>query len=82
MTPQTIVNILRQHMPEAIIRVDGDDGVHFAASIISEQFDGMSMVARHRLVYQALGDHMQSAIHALSIQAMTPAESTAQGEKT
>lgn len=49
-------------------------GGHFAVKIIAEQFNGKSRVERHRMVYKALSDVMQSDIHALSIQSLTPDE--------
>ena len=48
---------------------------HFAVAIVSEAFSGLPPLARHRLVYQALGTMMQTDIHALQVQARTPAES-------
>ena len=50
-------------------------GGHFNVQIVSAEFSGKSLVERHRMVYSALGDAMQSDIHALSIQAKTPDES-------
>jgi len=50
-------------------------GGHYRLTIISQQFHGLGRVARHRLVYQALGDLMQTRIHALAIEAMAPDES-------
>ncbi|OGT55780.1 MAG: cell division protein BolA [Gammaproteobacteria bacterium RIFCSPHIGHO2_12_FULL_63_22] len=47
---------------------------HFALDIVSEAFAGLAPLARHRRVYQAMGDMMQTDIHALSIRARTPAE--------
>lgn len=47
---------------------------HFAVSIVSEAFAGLAPLARHRRVYAALGSMMETDIHALSIQARTPAE--------
>ena len=47
---------------------------HFAVSIVSEAFAGLAPLARHRRVYAALGDLMDTDIHALSIHARTPAE--------
>ena len=47
---------------------------HFAVQIVSDVFAGLAPLARHRRVYAALGPMMQSDIHALSIQARTPAE--------
>jgi len=50
-------------------------GGHFFLTIVSNQFSGLSAVARHRAVYQALGDLMAGRIHALSINALAPDES-------
>ncbi|WP_309689611.1 BolA family protein [Stenotrophomonas sp. SORGH_AS_0321] len=47
---------------------------HFNIHVVSEQFAGMGQIARHRAVYAALGDMMQTDVHALSIRAQTPAE--------
>jgi BolA protein len=49
-------------------------GGHFQLVIVSEAFAGLNSVARHRLVYQALGDLMAGTIHALGITALTPDE--------
>jgi acid stress-induced BolA-like protein IbaG/YrbA len=59
--------------------VEGDDGFHFSAIIVSAEFRGKNMVQQHQLVYRALGDRMKQEIHALSIKTLTPeqwAEST------
>jgi BolA protein len=42
--------------------------------IMSEQFEGLNRIARHRLVYDALGSFMASDVHALSITAIAPSE--------
>lgn len=47
---------------------------HFRVRVVSEVFVGKLPLARHRAVYAALGDLMQTDIHALSIQALTHAE--------
>lgn len=49
-------------------------GAHFTITIVSDAFEGLSLLKRHRLVYAAVDELMQSAIHALSIHAKTPAE--------
>lgn len=51
-----------------------DNGGHFSLLIVSEQFVGKNLVQRHRMVYDAIGDLMQTHIHALSIRALTPEE--------
>ena len=47
---------------------------HFSVDIVSAAFAGKLPLARHRLVYAALGDMMQTDIHALAIRARTPDE--------
>ena len=49
-------------------------GGHFILNIVSPAFEGRSLLERHRLVYDALGDAMHTEIHALSIRAQTPGE--------
>ena len=48
---------------------------HFTLRIESQAFDGKSRVERQRLIYAALGDLMESRVHALSIRAIAPGES-------
>jgi len=45
---------------------------HFEVHIVAGAFEGKSLLERHRQVYDALGDMMQTDIHALSIKASTP----------
>ena len=49
-------------------------GGHFSAFIVAEAFTGKSLVQRHRMVYQALGELMRTEIHALAIKALTTQE--------
>jgi BolA protein len=49
-------------------------GGHFNLTIVSPQFRDLGTLARHRLVYAAMGELMQHEIHALSITALTPEE--------
>ena len=49
-------------------------GGHFKVTIVAPQFHGLSRVARHRAVYEALNNHMPTEIHALMISASSPAE--------
>lgn len=52
-------------------------GGHYNVRLVSSRFAGLSLVARHRLVYDPLSDLMRSAIHALAIEAVTPEEAAA-----
>jgi BolA protein len=54
-------------------------GTHWRVAIVSPRFAGHSPVARHRMVYQAIGELMHNPIHALAITASTPEE--AKGSK-
>ena len=47
---------------------------HFEVIVVSEKFDNLNRIARHRLVYDALGNFMDSDIHALRINAFSPSE--------
>ncbi|MBX3694700.1 MAG: BolA/IbaG family iron-sulfur metabolism protein [Steroidobacteraceae bacterium] len=79
MQPTEIAEIIRAALPGARVEVVSDDHVHFAARIVSEAFAGKRGVARHQLVYAALGARIGAEIHALSIDALTPEEAAAQG---
>jgi len=59
-----------QHAGHAGSRPSG--GSHWRLAIVSEAFRGMTPVARHRMVYEALGDLMKRDIHALKIEASAP----------
>ncbi|MEW5786642.1 MAG: BolA family protein [Pseudomonadota bacterium] len=50
-------------------------GGHYRITLVSPAFSGQNAVARHRLVYQTLGDLLEGRIHALSITALAPEES-------
>jgi acid stress-induced BolA-like protein IbaG/YrbA len=73
-TPERVSELIRTGLPGAEVRVESDDNVHFAAVVVAGQFGGLRPIARHQRVYQTLGALMGREIHALSIQAYTPAE--------
>jgi BolA protein len=52
-------------------------GGHFTVTLVSSAFRGKSVLQRHQMIYQALGDMMKHDIHALSISALAPEESSA-----
>ena len=49
-------------------------GGHYQLIVVSRRFEGQARVARHRLIYQAVGDLIQRRVHALAITALTPEE--------
>ncbi len=67
-----LVDESAQHRGHSGWREGGD--THWRLSIVSPHFAGQSTVARHRLIYQALGELMQHPIHALAITARAPGE--------
>jgi acid stress-induced BolA-like protein IbaG/YrbA len=72
-TPQDIQRWISEKLPCDFIEVDGD-GQHFEATIVSPEFTGKRSLARHQLVYQALGERMHAQIHALSMKTFSPEE--------
>ena len=60
-----------QHAGHAGNDMDGES--HFELEIVSEAFEGLNLVKRHKLVYMVLGDIMPT-IHALQIRSLTPEE--------
>ncbi len=79
MNPQQVADLIRAGIPGAEVRVMSDDNVHFATVVVAGEFAGKRMIARHQLVYRALGERMGREIHALSIDALTPEEWAARG---
>jgi acid stress-induced BolA-like protein IbaG/YrbA len=75
MNPEQIAQLIRAALPGAQVSVQSDDNTHFAARIVAREFIGKRSLARHQLVYKALGESMGREIHALSIEALTPDES-------
>lgn len=53
---------------------DGANETHFNLKVVSSKFDGQNLVKRHRMIYELLGDELQSGLHAISIIAKTPKE--------
>jgi len=77
MNPEEVARLIRAGLPDAQVEVQSDDHTHFAARVIAREFAGKRSLARHQLVYRALGELMGREIHALSIEALTPDEAQA-----
>jgi acid stress-induced BolA-like protein IbaG/YrbA len=74
MNPERIRELIEQGLPGARVQVQGDDGVHFEATIVCEAFRGKAPLARHRMVYGTLGERMGGEIHALALKTFAPGE--------
>ena len=51
-----------------------DGGFHLEAIIVSDNFKNKSLIDRHKIVYDLLGDLLKHEIHALSMKTLTPEE--------
>jgi acid stress-induced BolA-like protein IbaG/YrbA len=74
MNPEQVADLIRTGLPGADIHVESPDNTHFAARVVASEFAGLRSIARHQLIYRALGEPMGREIHALSIDALTPEE--------
>jgi acid stress-induced BolA-like protein IbaG/YrbA len=77
MNADLIQQLIEAGLPGAQARVQGDDGVHFEATVVAEAFRGKLPLARHRMVYATLGERMGGEIHALALRTLTPDEAQA-----
>ncbi|MBF6617949.1 BolA family protein [Pollutimonas thiosulfatoxidans] len=72
-TPDQVRQYIADNLDCEHLEVRGD-GSHFEAVIVSPDFEGKRAIARHQLVYAALGERMKAEIHALSMRTLTPEE--------
>jgi BolA family transcriptional regulator, general stress-responsive regulator len=84
--PDEIVARLRRDLAAEHVEIEDEShrhaghpgargGGHFNVVVVSERFEGLSRVARHRAIYEVLADQLGGgSIHALSAKALTPAE--------
>ncbi len=75
MDAETIQNLIEAGLPGARAQVQGEDGVHFEATVVCEAFAGKPLLARHRMVNATVKTQLDSGtIHALALKTLTPAE--------
>ena len=79
MEPEALKSLIELGIPNAKVEVVDTTGTkdHFSAVVISDSFDGISLVEQHQAVYKAVGVHMTREIHALQLKTY----STQQWEK-
>jgi len=65
---------IAQALPGAEVSVEDltGGGDHFRAEVVSDQFEGLSRIQQHKLIYDVFGDEVGGPIHALSIKTSTP----------
>ena len=73
-TKSEVINLIKQRIVDSEVYVEnlkGDD--HLQVTVISSEFNGLSLVKQHQLVYSALKEELASeAIHALALKTETP----------
>ena len=69
-----IERMIKESIPDAQVQIEDlrGDGDHYAALVISREFEGMSRVQQHQRVYQALQGKMGTDLHALALQTNVP----------
>jgi stress-induced morphogen len=74
MAATDIEDMIKAALPDAKVVVEdlAGDGDHYAATVVSEQFRGLSRVKQHKLVYSALQGRMGGELHALALQTSAP----------
>jgi acid stress-induced BolA-like protein IbaG/YrbA len=77
MAPEEIARLIEEALSGARARVTTDGMGHYEAVVVSELFAGKRSVARHQMVYAALGERVGNEIHALAVKTLTPEESNA-----
>ncbi len=68
-----IERLIKEGLPDAEVTIEDlrGDGDHYAAHVVSAEFEGKSRVQQHQLVYQALQGRMGNELHALQLQTKT-----------
>lgn len=79
MNADDIAALLRQNMPHAEVHVEDTrgDGRHFTATVVSDDFEGLTRIQQHQMVYKALGACVGEEVHALQIVTRTPGDAAA-----
>jgi len=68
--------MIERGLPGATVEVRDatGGGDHFEALVVSDRFEGLSLIERHQAVYGALGEAMRARVHALTLKTLTPAQ--------
>ena len=74
LTSEYIKAVIQKNMECNFIEIQGDDGSHFEATIVSDIFEGLTKVMQHQKVYDALDGMMKQELHALSIKTYTSSQ--------
>lgn len=74
MPAQEIERIIKTALPDAVVELTAlaDDNDHWAATVTSAAFSGLSRVRQHQLVNAAFGDRLGGELHALALKTLAP----------
>lgn len=75
MHPENVKQMIETGLKNSKAIIEGEDGHHFTAVVISPEFSGKTRIQKQQLVYAALNDHIaDGSLHAISIKTFTPDE--------
>jgi stress-induced morphogen len=74
MDSSEIEALIKRSIPDAEVMIEDlrGDGDHYAASVVSSAFKGLTRIQQHQLVYEALQGNMGTELHALALQTSAP----------
>ncbi len=74
MAASEIEALIKAALPDALVTIEdlAGDGDHYAATVVSGSFRGISRVRQHQLVFAALRGRMGGELHALALQTSAP----------
>ena len=74
MAASEIEALIKAALPDALVTIEdlAGDGDHYAATVVSDTFRGMTRVKQHQLVFAALRGRMGGELHALALQTSAP----------
>ena len=72
--PQSLDVVNESHLHAGHAGSPGTGSSHFRVTIVSEKFEGLSRVDRHRLVNEALSEELAGPVHALALKTLSPGE--------
>ena len=73
-TPEILKDLLETRIPDSVAVVTDLTGTldHYGVDVTSPVFEGKSLLDQHRMVHEAVGEHLTTTIHALQIKTRTP----------
>lgn len=74
LSPEEVKKLIQDHVPDADVQVSDMTGTsdHFDVRVCSPVFAGKSLMDQHKMIHEALGEHLTTSIHAVNIKTMAP----------